>query len=43
MLDLAWSPNDSWIATCSVDNTIVVWNAEKFPGKNKIVQGLFQI
>ena len=32
ILDLAWSVDDSWLASCSVDNTIVVWNADKFPG-----------
>ena len=32
VLDLAWSSNDCWLASCSVDNCIVVWNAEKFPG-----------
>ena len=26
MLDLAWSPGDRWLATCSVDNTVVVWD-----------------
>ena len=33
VLDLAWSPQDVWLASCSVDNTIVVWNALKFPGQ----------
>lgn len=32
VLDLAWSPNDSWLASCSIDNTIIVWNADNFPG-----------
>lgn len=31
VLDLAWSPNDDYLATCSVDNTIIIWNAHKFP------------
>ncbi|XP_047512693.1 protein HIRA homolog isoform X1 [Pieris napi] len=31
VLDLAWSPLDKWLASCSVDNTIIIWNAEKFP------------
>ncbi len=26
VLDLAWSPGDRWLATCSVDNTVVVWD-----------------
>jgi len=32
VLDLAWSANDAWLASCSVDNTVIVWNALKFPG-----------
>lgn len=32
-MDVAWSPHDVWLATCSVDNTIVIWNARKFPGE----------
>ena len=32
VLDVAWSPQDVWLATCSIDNTIVVWNANKLPG-----------
>ncbi|XP_072943481.1 protein HIRA [Epargyreus clarus] len=31
VLDLAWSPLDKWLASCSVDNTIIIWNAEKLP------------
>ncbi|XP_071448770.1 protein HIRA isoform X2 [Hetaerina americana] len=27
VLDLAWSPHDAWLATCSVDNTVIIWNA----------------
>ena len=32
VLDLAWSPCDVWFASCSIDNTVIVWNADKFPG-----------
>ena len=32
ILDLSWSPNDQWLASCSVDNSVVIWNAQKFPG-----------
>lgn len=32
VMDVAWSPHDAWLASCSVDNTVVIWNAVKFPG-----------
>jgi protein HIRA/HIR1 len=32
VLDMAWSPHDAWLATCSVDNSVIVWNALKMPG-----------
>ncbi|KAH9524197.1 hypothetical protein Btru_053770 [Bulinus truncatus] len=31
VLDLSWSPQDVWLASCSVDNTVMIWNALKFP------------
>lgn len=31
VLDLAWSAKDQFLASCSVDNTIIIWNALKFP------------
>ncbi len=31
VMDLAWSAKDQFLATCSVDNTIIIWNALKFP------------
>ncbi|XP_014676295.1 PREDICTED: protein HIRA-like [Priapulus caudatus] len=47
VLDLAWSPQDTWVATCSVDNSVVIWNANKFPeivtvirGHNGLVKGV---
>ncbi|XP_065663426.1 protein HIRA isoform X2 [Hydra vulgaris] len=47
ILDLAWSPDDSYIATGSVDNTINIWNAQSFPllvhtikGHNGLVKGV---
>uniref|UniRef100_A0A0B7A8U7 Protein HIRA n=1 Tax=Arion vulgaris TaxID=1028688 RepID=A0A0B7A8U7_9EUPU len=39
VLDLAWSPQDVWLATCSVDNTIVIWNALKFPEQVATLKG----
>lgn len=32
VLDLAWSPDDRWLASCSIDNSIIVWDALKLPG-----------
>lgn len=31
VLDVAWSPQDRWLASSSVDNTIIVWDAQSFP------------
>ncbi|XP_070205322.1 protein HIRA-like isoform X2 [Littorina saxatilis] len=39
VLDLAWSPQDVWLASCSVDNTIVIWNAHKFSEQIAILKG----
>ncbi|KAK2163973.1 hypothetical protein LSH36_71g03036 [Paralvinella palmiformis] len=39
VLDLAWSPNDMWLASCSVDNTVIVWNAQKFPEQVSVLRG----
>lgn len=35
-MDLAWSAKDQYLATCSVDNTVIIWNALKFPGKKHL-------
>lgn len=39
MLDLAWAPHDGWLASCSVDNTVIVWNTMKFPEKIAVLKG----
>ncbi|XP_066138243.1 protein HIRA [Euwallacea fornicatus] len=31
VLDLAWAPHDGWLASSSVDNSVIIWNALKFP------------
>ncbi|XP_017051908.1 protein HIRA homolog [Drosophila ficusphila] len=31
VLDLAWSPNDVYLASCSIDNTVIIWDAQAFP------------
>ena len=39
MLDLAWSPANQWLASCSIDNTVVIWNVEKFPEIATVLKG----
>lgn len=39
VLDLAWAPHDGWLASSSVDNSVIVWNAHKFPEKVKVLKG----
>ncbi|GFN92811.1 protein hira [Plakobranchus ocellatus] len=39
VLDLNWSPQDDWLATCSVDNTITIWNARIFPEQVAVLKG----
>ncbi|PSN56592.1 Protein HIRA [Blattella germanica] len=39
VLDMAWSPHDAWLATCSVDNTVIVWNAHKMPEMVAVLKG----
>ncbi|GJQ84164.1 hypothetical protein Trydic_g2841 [Trypoxylus dichotomus] len=39
VLDLAWAPHDGWLASGSVDNTIIIWNAHKFPEKITVLKG----
>lgn len=47
ILDLAWSPGDRYLASASVDNTVIVWDAQNFPqiittlkGHNSLVKGV---
>ena len=42
VLDLCWSPDDSMLASSSVDNNIYIWNAKKFPGINTKTQTLLR-
>ncbi|RMX49932.1 hypothetical protein pdam_00018431 [Pocillopora damicornis] len=39
VLDLAWSPDDSFLASGSVDNTITIWNAQRFPDVVTVLKG----
>ena len=39
VLDLSWSPDQKYLASCSVDNSIIVWNARSFPQKCTVITG----
>ncbi|ALC48348.1 Hira [Drosophila busckii] len=39
VLDLAWSPNDVYLASCSIDNTIIIWDARHLPGMVQKLKG----
>ncbi|KAJ8924558.1 hypothetical protein NQ315_000707 [Exocentrus adspersus] len=38
VLDVAWAPHDGWLASGSVDNTVIIWNAQKFPEKVAVLK-----
>lgn len=39
VLDLSWSPDQKYLASCSVDNTLIVWNAKSLPQKVSVIAG----
>ena len=39
ILDIAWSPDDSLLATGSIDNSIIIWDAKNFPESHYIIKG----
>jgi protein HIRA/HIR1 len=39
VLDLAWGPGDGLLATASVDNSVIIWNADNLPEMIKILKG----
>ncbi|KAL3282900.1 hypothetical protein HHI36_006058 [Cryptolaemus montrouzieri] len=39
ILDLSWAPHDGWLASGSVDNTVIIWNAAKFPERVALLSG----
>lgn len=39
VLDLSWSPDRKYLASCSVDNSIVIWNAKQLPQKISVIGG----
>ena len=39
VLDLSWSPDQKYLASCSVDNSIMIWDARDLPQKLATVTG----
>ncbi|XP_076280126.1 histone cell cycle regulator-like protein isoform X3 [Lasioglossum baleicum] len=39
VLDLAWAPHSPWLASASVDNSVIVWDASKFPAIVAVLKG----
>ncbi|XP_012227653.1 protein HIRA [Linepithema humile] len=39
VLDLAWAPHNPWLASASVDNSVIVWDASKFPAVVAVLKG----
>ncbi|XP_030245750.1 protein HIRA homolog isoform X2 [Drosophila navojoa] len=39
VLDLAWSPNDYFLASCSIDNTIIIWDGQALPNMLQTLKG----
>ncbi len=39
ILGVAWSHDQKYLASCSVDNTIIIWNAKDLPQKVTLITG----
>lgn len=39
MLDLAWSLDGTFLASCSIDNSIIIWSAASLPDKVTTIKG----
>lgn len=39
ILDVAWSPRDRWLASCSIDNTVIVWDMDNIPNAMCVLKG----
>ncbi|XP_020707193.2 protein HIRA homolog isoform X2 [Athalia rosae] len=39
VLDLAWAPHSPWLASASVDNSVIIWDASKFPAVVAVLKG----
>ena len=39
VLGLSWSPDQKFLASCSVDNSVIIWNAKELPQKLTVLSG----
>ncbi|XP_015600731.1 protein HIRA homolog [Cephus cinctus] len=39
ILDLAWAPHSPWLASASVDNSVIIWDASNFPVIVAVLKG----
>ncbi|XP_063868138.1 LOW QUALITY PROTEIN: protein HIRA-like [Scylla paramamosain] len=39
ILDVAWSPGDVWLASASIDNSVIIWNTAKWPEQVRVLRG----
>lgn len=39
VLDLSWAPHSPWLASASVDNSVIVWDASNFPAVVAVLKG----
>ncbi|XP_042235898.1 protein HIRA-like [Homarus americanus] len=39
ILDVAWSPGDVWLASASIDNSVIIWNTSKWPEQVRVLRG----
>lgn len=38
ILDLAWSPQDKWLASSSIDNNIIIWDIQNAPNVTMVTR-----
>ena len=39
VIDLAWNRSDKYLATCSLDNSIIIWNSKDKFSKSQVLKG----
>ena len=39
VIDLAWNRSDKYLATCSLDNSIIIWNSKDKFSKCQVLKG----